>query len=126
MSGPRSDDVADREDGDLRERHESSRGLSLRRRSDEIPALPAVSPATPPAAMSPALRALPDPSRPRLDLPTELVTVSSSRSALPFRDPVVPRCLSAGRTSLATCNDWSIVSSTRCVVLFLPMCMLIQ
>ena len=54
-----------------------SRALSLRRRSEEIPALPAVSPATLPAAISPALRALVDPIRGIFDGVTERVSESS-------------------------------------------------
>src|SRR3954471_11680326 len=81
MSGPGTDDIADGEDCELRDRHESSFVPWLRRRSDEIPALPAVSPATVPAAMRPVLRALPlpEPSRLTLGALSEPVTVSTSR-----------------------------------------------
>src|SRR6185436_6677562 len=49
--GPGTDDVSRCEDRHARELHESSSASSLRRRSDEMPALPAVRPVRPPAAI---------------------------------------------------------------------------
>src|SRR3954451_10316193 len=107
MSGPGTDDVADGEDCELRDRHESSFVPWLRRRSDEIPALPAVSPATLPATISPVLRALPEPSPLTLGALSEPVTVSTSRCLVLLLLPGLtdPRWLSAGLTSLATCSE---------------------
>src|SRR4051812_31589502 len=55
--GPGADDISGREDRRPDQLHESSLAPSKRRRSEEMPALPAVRPATPPA-IRPALRAL--------------------------------------------------------------------
>jgi hypothetical protein len=53
-----AEEVAGREDRRFRECHESSCSRSMRSRSEEITALPAVSPAALPAAISPVLTAL--------------------------------------------------------------------
>ena len=60
--GPGADDVPGREDRRAGELHESSPAPSVRCLSDEMPALPAVRPARPPAAISPAFSALPEPT----------------------------------------------------------------
>jgi hypothetical protein len=83
-----ADDVAGRKEHHLRELHESSLAPSARRLSEEIPALPAVSPATAPA-INPALRALSDPTLGRLVLiplggASESVSLSRNRRTRVF------------------------------------------
>ena len=61
-SGPGAGDVPGGEDRHARELHESSLAPSLWRLSEEMPALPAVRPASPPAAIRPAFSALLEPA----------------------------------------------------------------
>src|SRR3954471_2411381 len=91
--GPGADDISGREDRRPDQPHESSVAPSKRRRSEEMPALPAVSPATPPA-IRPALRALslgsaslsalPEPTPPATPS-SDSLTVSRRRSNLLLR-----------------------------------------
>jgi hypothetical protein len=84
---PGTEDVAGREDHRFRELHESRLAPSDRRLIDEMPALAAVSPATPPAAIKPVFSAFAEPGSStlfQLDGSSVSLTVSSSRCSWLF------------------------------------------
>jgi len=101
-----ADDVTGCEEGHARELHESSLAPSVRRRSEEMPALPAARPARPPAIKpafrplpsgNPALSALPEPTPGRRALiplaglrnPADGLDTTSSVSVMVWRSRCV-------------------------------------
>lgn len=97
-----------------RELHESSLASSLRRLSEEMPALPAARPARPPAT-TPALRALPC-GRPALIAWRE---PTPGRDLIPLGRPNLVPLDWPNLIAVGTSSESATVSTSRCSLLFL-------